>query len=231
MIINFFYFFFFFNDSLTTHIYFFFFFLMIRRPPRSTLFPYTTLFRSPRPRPPPRARCAGTRPRCRWRGPAPRPPVSGSCARRGFRRGRGSPARCGSRPAAGSARRRGWAALAWATVPRPPRCAPRATGRAARRWSRLRTVQVRRPAHGPPHDDHPRPPRDRERQRGRHARRRDPGQPRARALVRQLRRDAAGDEQAAARDGLARQHRRADHLVHRVVASDVLGVEAQLVAV
>ncbi len=25
---------------------FFFFFLMIRRPPRSTLFPYTTLFRS-----------------------------------------------------------------------------------------------------------------------------------------------------------------------------------------
>src|SRR5229473_3030453 len=28
-------------------IFFFFFFLMIRRPPRSTLFPYTTLFRSP----------------------------------------------------------------------------------------------------------------------------------------------------------------------------------------
>src|SRR5258705_4668418 len=28
---------------------FFFFFLMIRRPPRSTLFPYTTLFRSGRP--------------------------------------------------------------------------------------------------------------------------------------------------------------------------------------
>src|SRR5256885_4296361 len=27
-------------------MYFFFFFLMIRRPPRSTLFPYTTLFRS-----------------------------------------------------------------------------------------------------------------------------------------------------------------------------------------
>src|SRR3712207_8101907 len=34
----------------------FFFFLMIRRPPRSTLFPYTTLFRSPR-----RARRAGRR--------------------------------------------------------------------------------------------------------------------------------------------------------------------------
>src|SRR3989449_10345686 len=30
---------------------FFFFFLMIRRPPRSTLFPYTTLFRSVPPRP------------------------------------------------------------------------------------------------------------------------------------------------------------------------------------
>src|SRR6266566_7568192 len=32
---------------------FFFFFLMIRRPPRSTLFPYTTLFRSQRPSPDP----------------------------------------------------------------------------------------------------------------------------------------------------------------------------------
>src|SRR5258707_13816316 len=29
-----------------TLFHFFFFFLMIRRPPRSTLFPYTTLFRS-----------------------------------------------------------------------------------------------------------------------------------------------------------------------------------------
>src|SRR6266849_9040601 len=29
-----------------THSSYFFFFLMIRRPPRSTLFPYTTLFRS-----------------------------------------------------------------------------------------------------------------------------------------------------------------------------------------
>src|SRR5256885_763290 len=33
------------NDTLY-YIFFFFFFLMIRRPPRSTLFPYTTLFRS-----------------------------------------------------------------------------------------------------------------------------------------------------------------------------------------
>src|SRR5439155_27204510 len=31
---------------LFTSLFFFFFFLMIRRPPRSTLFPYTTLFRS-----------------------------------------------------------------------------------------------------------------------------------------------------------------------------------------
>src|SRR5438034_11343188 len=36
---------------ICTFLYFFFFFLMIRRPPRSTLFPYTTLFRS-RPAPP-----------------------------------------------------------------------------------------------------------------------------------------------------------------------------------
>src|SRR2546430_4029819 len=48
---------------------FFFFFLMIRRPPRSTLFPYTTLFRSPpvigpatiRVRGVPRKRCARRR--------------------------------------------------------------------------------------------------------------------------------------------------------------------------
>src|SRR6266480_7001906 len=41
--------------------FFFFFFLMIRRPPRSTLFPYTTLFRSARRLPAPRDR------RCRVR--------------------------------------------------------------------------------------------------------------------------------------------------------------------
>src|SRR6267154_5342896 len=33
-------------DSLFILLFVFFFFLMIRRPPRSTLFPYTTLFRS-----------------------------------------------------------------------------------------------------------------------------------------------------------------------------------------
>src|SRR6476620_12136015 len=43
----------------------FFFFLMIRRPPRSTLFPYTTLFRSGRPRSP--TRCAS--PSCGRRAP------------------------------------------------------------------------------------------------------------------------------------------------------------------
>src|SRR6266508_152993 len=46
----------------------FFFFLMIRRPPRSTLFPYTTLFRSPR--------CWLAPPS----GPRPPRPASGSCA-------------------------------------------------------------------------------------------------------------------------------------------------------
>src|SRR5260370_926678 len=37
---------FFFSILLRSSLIFFFFFLMIRRPPRSTLFPYTTLFRS-----------------------------------------------------------------------------------------------------------------------------------------------------------------------------------------
>src|SRR6266404_8707605 len=43
--------------------FFFFFFLMIRRPPRSTLFPYTTLFRSHRGRRQP----GQARPRRRFR--------------------------------------------------------------------------------------------------------------------------------------------------------------------
>src|SRR5215211_8617638 len=47
-----------FHFTLYTPSWFFFFFLMIRRPPRSTLFPYTTLFRSPSDR----ARRAGTSP-------------------------------------------------------------------------------------------------------------------------------------------------------------------------
>src|SRR6266567_8266064 len=49
--------------------HFFFFFLMIRRPPRSTLFPYTTLFRSRatrsrRSRAPSCGRARGTPTRC-----------------------------------------------------------------------------------------------------------------------------------------------------------------------
>src|SRR6266511_5989479 len=51
---------------IVTFLFCFFFFLMIRRPPRSTLFPYTTLFRSPPPVPrartrPPHRRCPGRR--------------------------------------------------------------------------------------------------------------------------------------------------------------------------
>src|SRR5258708_27731819 len=34
------------RTSVSSRLWSFFFFLMIRRPPRSTLFPYTTLFRS-----------------------------------------------------------------------------------------------------------------------------------------------------------------------------------------
>src|SRR6266496_1312050 len=45
-----------FIDHLDSAAVYFFFFLMIRRPPRSTLFPYTTLFRSPYAAHPPMAR-------------------------------------------------------------------------------------------------------------------------------------------------------------------------------
>src|SRR6516165_12191480 len=54
----------FFSSLLFPFFLFFFFFLMIRRPPRSTLFPYTTLFRSPR-----RPGCLPSRP---VRDPPPR---------------------------------------------------------------------------------------------------------------------------------------------------------------
>src|SRR5215203_6392110 len=55
-----------FCDDLLLFVFFlfFFFFLMIRRPPRSTLFPYTTLFRS------------SSGPRCR-NGPGVTPPAGG----------------------------------------------------------------------------------------------------------------------------------------------------------
>src|SRR6266536_4522701 len=48
----------------------FFFFLMIRRPPRSTLFPYTTLFRSRAPRQCARRAPGAVRPRPRTRSEA-----------------------------------------------------------------------------------------------------------------------------------------------------------------
>src|SRR5690348_18513020 len=47
---------FYFLSLFFVFFFFFFFFLMIRRPPRSTLFPYTTLFRSLPPSPRTRAR-------------------------------------------------------------------------------------------------------------------------------------------------------------------------------
>src|SRR6266478_7374438 len=50
--------------------FFFFFFLMIRRPPRSTLFPYTTLFRS-RHRGPAARRAVARR--VPWPAPQPHP--------------------------------------------------------------------------------------------------------------------------------------------------------------
>src|SRR6267154_5335399 len=55
------------NTHNSLSFFSFFFFLMIRRPPRSTLFPYTTLFRSRR-----RPRPAHHRRACapwRWRAP------------------------------------------------------------------------------------------------------------------------------------------------------------------
>src|SRR3712207_6990922 len=54
-------------------LYMFFFFLMIRRPPRSTLFPYTTLFRS---RLSPSAGSRPCTPKERPTGCRPSPPVA-----------------------------------------------------------------------------------------------------------------------------------------------------------
>src|SRR5260221_6377516 len=72
----------------------FFFFLMIRRPPRSTLFPYTTLFRSHRGPPAPRPTRRPARGRgARGAGAGP-PPAPAPGAARG-RRGR---AGCASSP-------------------------------------------------------------------------------------------------------------------------------------
>src|SRR6266851_4208270 len=62
------------NFTIFFTLFFFFFFLMIRRPPRSTLFPYTTLFRS----------ATGSRPTwtpCRRTPGRPRPLFSRSSTR------------------------------------------------------------------------------------------------------------------------------------------------------
>src|SRR5688572_33287888 len=65
---------------LTTFLisFFLFFFLMIRRPPRSTLFPYTTLFRSQAPG----ACTRGSRDSPRARSGCARP-IRGACASSG----------------------------------------------------------------------------------------------------------------------------------------------------
>src|SRR5256885_17067865 len=60
---------------------FFFFFLMIRRPPRSTLFPYTTLFRSQCPHRADRFQCRNRAGRC-----ARRQEGSCRCRKRGRER-------------------------------------------------------------------------------------------------------------------------------------------------
>src|SRR2546430_17595803 len=53
-----------FTTSFVHLLFLFFFFLMIRRPPRSTLFPYTTLFRSRRRWPSPGTPIRTRRSRC-----------------------------------------------------------------------------------------------------------------------------------------------------------------------
>src|SRR5215211_1595908 len=99
-----------------------FFFLMIRRPPRSTLFPYTTLFRS---RPPPRG----------WLQPR-RPGTPGKRAPAG-----GGPAARAPRPAKRAVRH---AAPSWcARCPRRTRSRPH-TQRDASSRARARAPRARR---------------------------------------------------------------------------------------
>src|SRR2546430_4459300 len=77
--------------SCTSHI---FFFLMIRRPPRSTLFPYTTLFRSVEVSDP-ALRCGSGQRRGPHRGPSGRAVSGLRRSRSGPRRGRGRQRYCG----------------------------------------------------------------------------------------------------------------------------------------
>src|SRR6266511_241816 len=85
-------------DALTSFFSFFFFFLMIRRPPRSTLFPYTTLFRSPGRGPAGASASPGARPASPSRSPS---------RRRTRRRSRRRAARCSRRGPAPRRRRPG----------------------------------------------------------------------------------------------------------------------------
>src|SRR6266511_3072480 len=103
---------------LLTYSSLYFFVLMIRRPPRSTLFPYTTLFRSPAPRDPLR----------RPRADAPRRLVSAApvpLLPRALRSRDVGAARAGARPRAVGRRRRDAPRLARPQPRRRPRQAPR----------------------------------------------------------------------------------------------------------
>src|SRR2546422_619589 len=120
----------------------FFFFLMIRRPPRSTLFPYTTLFRSrSRPRSCPRRvrgspRAAGPRPAAalvgQRRPPVSRPPAApfGTRLAQSSRQSAASGGRrSGTGAQLGSGRRRGAVEYAWGTADSDRRAAPGRTAR------------------------------------------------------------------------------------------------------
>src|SRR6266498_6014174 len=133
-------------------LFFFFFFLMIRRPPRSTLFPYTTLFRSPRASPPGKRGWSGGQARLRGLAhgdlrpvaDSPLPMLGGNArahlARKRRRAGRRpTPPRLPPRPPPGPPRGRG-------SGTRPPPCSPRG----AFRRRRARTRRARVPAFAPP---------------------------------------------------------------------------------
>src|SRR6266567_7008814 len=104
-------------------LFFFFFFLMIRRPPRSTLFPYTTLFRSRGRRRPRRSPAPGRAAPCPDRGTGGGPgrpgggPAPWTCRRAAGRAG-WPPGRAG-RPCAPAGSQR-----PAPRAPRPPRPAP-----------------------------------------------------------------------------------------------------------
>src|SRR5215211_802428 len=123
-----------------SHVIFFFFFLMIRRPPRSTLFPYTTLFRSVARSPPRCAVCAGLG---RWLAPTSGRGLRSPWAARRLvvRRARSATCRAGVLVLEGCVRA--------PPVPRPAG----ARGAGARRWGVARDVR-RDPRYLPACADH-----------------------------------------------------------------------------